>query len=415
MIKVLTVIGTRPEAIKLAPVLRELERRPRVFDSRVCVTAQHREMVDQMLDLFSIEPDYDLDIMRPGQSLTDITREVLGGMEEILLEERPDWLVVQGDTTTVAASSLAGFYHNVRVAHVEAGLRTYDRHSPFPEEVNRRLAAVLADLHFAPTRWAADNLLREGIPAEAIRIAGNTVIDALVEVSTMPFDPLDSGMPELPIDDKRLVMVTAHRGENFGEGIERICHGLKTLARQHDDLHLVFPVHMNPRVREPVYRHLGRMHNITLLDPLDYQSTVWLLSRCHFVITDSGGLQEEAAGVGKPVLVLRDSTERPEAVEAGTAKLIGSDGDRLVSWASRLLGEDGTYDQMARAISPYGNGTAAVEIVESLRLGRAHVGAPPAPQPHDALLETDEGSAALASMLRRRFHRRTPAKDGVAA
>lgn len=366
MIKVLSVFGTRPEAIKMAPVVRELARHPDVFESKVCVTAQHREMLDSVLKLFEITPDYDLDIMRPEQSLTDVTTAVLRGMEPVLAAEKPDWVLVQGDTNTAMAASLAAYYQQIKVGHVEAGLRTHDKYQPFPEEINRRVVGVIADLHFAPTEWAANNLRREGVPEERIVVTGNTVIDAIQHVAALPFDPVGTPLAGLPIEEKRIILVTAHRRENFGRGMEEICCGLRQVAEQFEDVHLAFPVHPNPHVQEPVHRWLDGMANVTLLPPLDYQPMVWLLKQCHFVITDSGGLQEEAPGLGKPVLVLRETTERPEGVEAGTVKLVGPDRQSIVEWAGQLLGNELAYRRMARATNPYGDGAADERIVRAL-------------------------------------------------
>lgn len=372
--KILSVFGTRPEAIKMMPVVRELIRRPEHFTSRICVTAQHRQMLDQVLDLFHIVPHYDLDIMRPGQSLNGVTAAVLQGLHPILEAERPDWVLMQGDTTTAMATSLAAFQAGLRIGHVEAGLRTYDKYRPFPEEMNRRITSTLADLHFAPTKWAADNLRREGVSAEHIAVTGNTVIDALQRVAAMPFDPTGTPLAGLPFRSKRLITVTAHRRENFGRGMEDICAGLRTVAERHGDVHIVWPVHPNPHVREPAYRYLGDVPNVTLLPPLDYHPLVWLLTQSYFVITDSGGLQEEAPGLGKPVLVLRETTERPEGVAAGTVRLVGTDREQLVIWTTRLLDDEHTYSDMARAVNPYGTGDAAVHIADALCHWRDNAG-----------------------------------------
>jgi UDP-N-acetylglucosamine 2-epimerase (non-hydrolysing) len=366
----MSVVGTRPEVIKMAPVIQELSVAGDDFVSTVCATGQHREMLDQMLDLFEITPDHDLHVMKPGQSLTDITRAVLAGMDELLEASRPDWILVQGDTTTVLAAGLAAFYRGVRVAHVEAGLRTFDLHDPFPEELNRKVTGVVADLHFAPTERAVDNLRREGVPDERIHMTGNTVIDALHRVSGYEFDPASAGLEGVARDGRRMVLVTIHRKEAILHGMDEICLALRELSLdRHDDLHVVFPVHLNPQVREPVHRNLDGIENVTLLDPVDYQSLVWLLGRCHFLITDSGGLQEEAAGASKPVLVLRDHTERPEGIRAGSARLIGSNGNRLVDEARSLLDDDEAYELMVAGTTPcpYGDGHAAERIVEILR------------------------------------------------
>jgi UDP-N-acetylglucosamine 2-epimerase (non-hydrolysing) len=373
VIKVLVVFGTRPEAIKMAPVVLELRRYPHTFETKVCVTGQHREMLDQVLTLFQIVPDYDLDIMRSGQSLIDVTTLVLREIDPVLIAEQPDWVLVQGDTTTVLAASIAAFYRHIRVGHVEAGLRTHDKYAPFPEEINRRVAGVIADLHFAPTEWAADNLRREGVPETRIVLTGNTVIDAIQHVAALPFDPAGTLLADLPVDMRRIVLVTAHRRENFGYGFEEICAGLREFAERHHNVQLVYPVHLNPNVQEPVYRLLGDIPNITLLPPLDYQPLVWLLRQCHFVITDSGGLQEEAPGLGKPVLVMRDTTERPEGVDAGVVRLVGVNRAQITAWSDRLINDPIVYTSMASAINPYGDGRAALRIRQALHMSNLGV------------------------------------------
>jgi UDP-N-acetylglucosamine 2-epimerase (non-hydrolysing) len=364
-VKVLCVFGTRPEAIKMAPVVRELRRHPGRAEVRVCVTAQHREMLDQVLSLFEIAPDHDLGIMRPDQSLTRLTAAALTALDAVVVEERPDWVVVQGDTTTAMVAALVAFYHRVRVAHVEAGLRSWNRFQPFPEEVNRRLADALADLHFAPTGRARENLLREGVGEASIRVTGNTVIDALQWVAGLrPPPDLDA---IAPAGGARLVLVTAHRRESFGAGLEAICLALRDLALRYGPaLRIVYPVHLNPHVQEPVRRLLGELPNVLLLPPLDYLRLVHLMKRAHLILTDSGGIQEEAPGLGKPVLVLRDVTERPEAVEAGTARVVGTGRDRVVAETVRLLEQPAEYERMARAVNPFGDGHAAERIVETL-------------------------------------------------
>lgn len=367
MIKILSVFGTRPEAIKMAPIVKELAKHDEVFVSKVCVTGQHREMLDQVLALFNVTPDFDLDVMRPGQSLNGIMAAILRSLDRVIEAERPDWVLVQGDTTTALAGGIAAMHRQVRVGHVEAGLRTHDKRRPFPEEHNRRLVAVTADVHFAPTNWAAGNLRREGVPEEEIVVTGNTVIDALRRVANRPFDPRGTALQDLPYGYKRLIVATAHRRESHGRGMEEICHGLRMIARRHDDVHIVYPVHLNPRVQEPVRRILGDVPNVTLLPPLDYLPLVWLLNQSYFVITDSGGIQEEAPGLGKPVLVLRETTERPEGVEAGTVRLVGADRRRIAEAASELLENPIAYDWMARAVNPYGDGHAAERIVDELR------------------------------------------------
>jgi UDP-N-acetylglucosamine 2-epimerase (non-hydrolysing) len=367
VIKVLSIFGTRPEAIKMAPVVRELAKHPDTFQSVVCVTGQHREMLDSVLRLFEITPDYDLQIMRPSQTLTDVTTAVLQGLDPILKEERPDWVLVQGDTTTAMAGSLAAFYHRIPVGHVEAGLRTADKYQPFPEEINRRITGIIADLHFAPTEWAANNLRREGVPDDRIIVTGNTVIDAIQDVANRPFDPNGTFPPDFPPAGKRLILVTAHRRENFGRGMEEICTALRTLATERDDVHIVYPVHLNPNVQEPVYRHLDGLENVTLLPPLDYQPLVWLMKQSYFVISDSGGIQEEAPGLGKPVLVLRETTERPEGVQAGTVELVGAIHPNILFMANQLLNNEYHFGRMAKAVNPYGTGVAAIQISNALR------------------------------------------------
>ena len=367
MIKVLSVFGTRPEAIKLAPVIRELRDHPGHVVSKVCVTAQHREMLDQVLRFFDIVPDYDLNVMEDNQSPTLVASAVLARLEPILQAERPDWVLVQGDTTTVAAASLAAFYARVKVGHVEAGLRTHDKWQPFPEEMNRRVAGVIADLHFAPTECARQNLLRQDVPADHIIVTGNPVIDALHWVAKLPYDPGAGPLADVPWHSQ-IILVTAHRRESFGEPLDNVCRALLEIATQYrDEVHIVYPVHLNPNVQERAYRLLEGAENITLLLPLDYLQIVYLMKRCYLVLTDSGGIQEEAPALGKPVLVLREKTERTEAVDAGTVRLVGTDRTRIVAWTRRLLDDPLEYEKMARAVNPYGDGQAAQRIVEALR------------------------------------------------
>ncbi len=367
MLRILSVFGTRPEAIKMAPVIQELARHQDRLTSMVCVTAQHRQMLDQVLRLFEIKPDYDLNLMEENQSATGVAAAVLKGLEPILDAVRPDWVLVQGDTTTVAAASLAAFYGRAKIAHIEAGLRTFDKYQPFPEEINRRVASVIADLHCAPTERSRQNLLREGVPAEHILVTGNSVIDALHYVSRLPFDWADSPLKDVP-QNRRLVLVTAHRRENFGQPLVQICHALRALASRYaGDAHFVFPVHLNPKVHETVHNLLGDVAEISLLPPLDYLPLVNLLKRAYLVLTDSGGLQEEAPGLGKPVLVLRNTTERPEAVDAGTVKLIGTAEAAILRNVSTLMDDADEYGCMARAVNPYGDGQAAKRIVRALR------------------------------------------------
>ena len=368
--KILSVFGTRPEAIKMAPVVKALAEDPS-FDAKVCVTAQHRQMLDQVLELFAIQPDFDLDLMKADQTLGDITGNVLHGMEGIFAQWQPDMVLVHGDTTTTLAAALSSYYAKVPVGHVEAGLRTGDKYSPWPEEMNRHLAGALADVHFSPTEKARENLLHEGIAPESIHVTGNTVIDALLTVEERIRSDADlRGRLErhFPFLDpqKYLVLVTGHRRENFGSGFENICQAIATLARR-DDVQVVYPVHLNPHVQEPVRRILSDLSNVFVLKPQDYLSFVYLMHRCTLVLTDSGGIQEEAPSLGKPVLVMRDTTERPEALEAGTALLVGTDRARIVREVSRLLDAPEAYRTMAEAHNPYGDGTAARRIATFLK------------------------------------------------
>ena len=364
MIKVLSIFGTRPEAIKMAPVVKELEKHPGKVTSKVCVTAQHREMLDQVLELFEIRPDYDLDLMREGQTLSGLTARVFTALDPVLEKEQPDWVLVQGDTTTVMAASLAAFYRRIKVGHVEAGLRTGDKWQPFPEEVNRKIAGVVAELHFAPTETTRDNLLAEGVNPETIHVTGNTVIDALHMAAEMPFDLENSPLAGIPWE-KKIILVTAHRRENFGGPLQNICAALKKVANQfREEVHLVYPVHPNPNVLETVYPELEGIANISLLEPLDYLPMVKLMERCYFVVTDSGGLQEESPGLGKPVLVLREKTERPEGIDAGMVKLIGTNQKTVFDSVNQLIVDDNIYGKMSSAINPYGDGNAAKRIIE---------------------------------------------------
>jgi UDP-N-acetylglucosamine 2-epimerase (non-hydrolysing) len=379
--KVLSVFGTRPEAVKMAPVVQALARTSNI-DAKVCVTAQHREMLDQVLKAFEIEPDIDLNLMQPDQSLADLSAAVFLALDPVLQQERPDWILVQGDTTTVMVASLVAYYRQVRVGHVEAGLRTGDKWQPFPEEINRRVAGVVADLHFAPTEWARQNLLREGVAEKRVVVTGNPVIDALQQVARRPATRelieglrrqkvpelyLRAGEPEKGASKPRLVLITAHRRENFGLPLEQICEAIGQLAEIYrDDVHFIYPVHLNPNVQEPVYRLLGNMSNISLLPPLDYLPWVYLLKQASLILTDSGGLQEEAPGLGVPVLVMRAVTERPEGLQAGTVRLVGTDCEKIVAETRRLLDDRVAYDAMAQAVNPYGDGQAASRIVQAL-------------------------------------------------
>jgi len=365
-VQVLSVFGTRPEAVKMAPVVKELERHPDRVASRACVTAQHRQMLDQVLSLFGIVPDHDLNVMQESQSPTQVASAVLARLEPVLASEHPDWVLVQGDTTTVAAAALAAFYTGAKIGHVEAGLRTFNKYQPFPEEINRRVAGVIADLHFAPTQRARENLLREGVTDSIIHVTGNPVIDALHWVADLPYDPACGPLKNIPWD-RRLILVTAHRRENFGQPLEQVCLALRDIAEAYaGDVHIVYPVHLNPNVQEPVRRILGYAPGITLMDPLDYLPLVYLMKRATMVLTDSGGIQEEAPGLGKPVLVLREVTERPEAVEAGTVRVVGTDRMRIFEWTRKLLSDPAEYDKMARAVNPYGDGHAAERIVKAI-------------------------------------------------
>jgi UDP-N-acetylglucosamine 2-epimerase (non-hydrolysing) len=368
---ILIIFGTRPEAIKMAPVIKELQNHPEQFVVHVCVTAQHRQMLDQVLELFEIVPDYDLDIMKPGQSLTDVTSNVLQGLVPVLKDSCPDVVLVHGDTTTTMAASLAAFYAGIPVGHVEAGLRTGNKRAPFPEEINRRVTGCVADIHFAPTGQARQNLLREGVADSTIHITGNTVIDALLNIADrVKNDAIIQGEMSARFSfldtTKRLILVTGHRRENFGEGFENICQALKEIAETHADVEIVYPVHLNPQVQEPVRRILSACPSVHLIEPLDYLPFVWMMERSYMIITDSGGVQEEAPSLGKPVLVMRDTTERPEAVEAGTVKLVGTDHGRIVAEAGKLLDDENAYRRMSQAHNPYGDGKAAKRIAELL-------------------------------------------------
>ena len=371
--KVMLVFGTRPEAIKMAPLVKGLQACPDL-QTVVCVTAQHREMLDQVLRLFDIVPEHDLNIMKPGQDLFDITGNILRGLKDVFQQERPDLVLVHGDTTTTLATSLAAYYARIAVGHVEAGLRTGNKHAPFPEEMNRKLTGALADIHFAPTPASQANLLREGVVADTIHVTGNTVIDALLAVVdklrndqalqtefAQRFGFLDP--------TRRLVLVTGHRRENFGEGFQNICNALADIAAEHADVQVLYPVHLNPNVRQPVNDILAArgLANVHLIDPVDYLPFVYLMDRAHLIVTDSGGIQEEAPSLGKPVLVMRDTTERPEAVEAGTVKLVGTSRDKIVSEARRLLTDEQAYASMSRAHNPYGDGMAVQRIVAHVR------------------------------------------------
>ena len=383
MKKIILVFGTRPEAIKMAPLVKELQKYPDEFQTLVCVTGQHREMLDQVLCLFRIRPDYDLNIMKAGQTLYDVTSRVLCEFGKVLQKERPDLVLVHGDTTTSMASALAAFYEQIPVGHVEAGLRTGNIYSPWPEEMNRQITGRISVLDFAPTQFGRNNLIKENVPEDRITVTGNTVIDALYYV----VDKINSDaalresleknicaqgydVNRLMDNGRRLVLITGHRRENFGEGFRNICKALDTLSRRYADVDFVYPMHLNPNVRKPIHDMFdGRMpDNMFFIEPLDYFDFVRLMERSHIVLTDSGGIQEEAPGLGKPVVVMRDTTERPEAVQAGTVKLVGTDYDKITTQISRLLDDAGYYNTMSQAVNPYGDGKACPRIVDFIRL-----------------------------------------------
>ena len=378
---VMLVFGTRPEAIKMAPLVKAFEKHPQDFTTLVCVTGQHREMLDQVLRLFDIVPDYDLNIMKQGQDLYDVTARVLMGMRDVLKQAQPDVVLVHGDTTTSTAAALAAFYQQIPIGHVEAGLRTHDIYSPWPEEMNRQITGRIATYHFAPTPLAQENLLKENIPPQHITVTGNTVIDALYAVvekiqqdqnlsgelterlQTAGYDPLRIGQ------GRRLVLITGHRRENFGEGFRNICRAIKTLSEKYPEVDFVYPMHLNPNVRRPIAEVFGQQHgaNLFFIEPLEYLEFVFLMEKSTLVLTDSGGIQEEAPGLGKPVLVMRDTTERPEALTAGTVRLVGTDYDRITGEVSRLLDDKTYYESMSRAVNPYGDGLACGRIVARLQ------------------------------------------------
>lgn len=375
MYKVLSVFGTRPEAIKMAPLVKELANEKEI-ESKVCVTAQHREMLDQVLEIFEITPDYDLNLMKPGQDLYDVTSNVLLGLREVLKEYKPDLVLVHGDTATSTTAALAAFYMQIKVGHVEAGLRTNNIYSPWPEEANRQITGVLANYHFAPTEKSKQNLLVENKPESLITITGNTVVDALfLALNKIQSDNdlkqsirgklIKEGFTPNP--ERKIILVTGHRRENFGDGFINICEALKEIASSHPEIDVVYPVHLNPNVQQPVQNLLSDVSNIYLIKPLEYESFLYLMNESYFLITDSGGIQEEALSLGKPVLVMRDTTERPEAVEAGTVKLVGTDKNKIVSEAEQLLTNTAHYKQMAEAHNPYGDGKASKRIVEFIK------------------------------------------------
>lgn len=369
-IKTLCVFGTRPEAIKMAPLALSLAADER-FDAKVCVTGQHREMLDQVLELFELIPDHDLSIMKPGQDLTDVTTSILQGMKSILAEEKPDIVLVHGDTATTFAATLAAYYQQIPVGHIEAGLRTGNLYSPWPEEANRKLTGALAEFHFAPTERSQRNLLDEGVAPSSVFVTGNTVIDALLKVvgkleSTPAYQQRFAEQFDFLDAERKLILVTGHRRESFGGGFERICQALRDIATRHPETQIVYPMHLNPNVREPVNRLLSDIRNVHLIEPLDYLPFVYLMNRAHLILTDSGGVQEEAPSLGKPVLVMRDTTERPEAVEAGTVKLVGTEVERIVEAMHILLTDKAAYETMSYAHNPYGDGKACQRILDAL-------------------------------------------------
>lgn len=365
-IKVMTVFGTRPEAIKMAPIVLELAKHPDKITPVVAVTAQHREMLDQVLGLFNITPDHDLDIMAQGQTLFDITSKAMMGLDKVLEQEKPDIVLVHGDTTTTFAGALAAYYHQTTVGHVEAGLRTHDKYSPFPEEMNRKLTGCIADLNFAPTETSESNLLAENVKPESIFVTGNTVIDALHHTIRDDFQFEDELLQNIDFENKRIILVTTHRRENLGEPMRHVYKALRQLTEEFDDVEVVFPVHKNPKVREVVREELGGLSQVHLIDPLDYEPFANLMHKAHLILTDSGGVQEEAPALGKPVLVLRDTTERPEAVAAGTVKLIGTDRDVVYNEAKTLLTDEKAYHRMAESVNPYGDGKASERIIQAI-------------------------------------------------
>jgi len=373
--KILIVFGTRPEAIKMAPLVKALLSQNNFFETKVCVTAQHREMLDQVLEIFEIVPDYDLNIMKSGQDLYDITSNVLLGMREVLIEFNPDLVFVHGDTTTTSATSLASFYQKIDVAHIEAGLRTHDIYSPWPEEANRQITGVLAKYHFAPTAISKTNLVKENKNPENIMVTGNTVIDALFWAlnkiendEALKNQVIASINREYQLqEDKKIILVTGHRRENFGEGFINICQSLKQLALNNPEIDIVYPVHLNPNVQKPVKEILSEVRNVYLISPLQYESFIYIMKQSYFIITDSGGVQEEAPSLGKPVLVMRDTTERPEAVEAGTVKLVGTDSQKILSEAQKLLDDSTEYKKMSQSHNPYGDGEACEKIINFIK------------------------------------------------
>jgi len=376
MQKILIVFGTRPEAIKMAPLVKEFQKYTKDFETKVCVTAQHREMLDQVLDLFEIVPDYDLDIMKPGQDLYDVTSNVLLGMKPVLSDFQPDVVFVHGDTSTTFAASLAAFYQQIKVAHIEAGLRTGDIYSPWPEEANRQLTTQITAYHFAPTSTSKDNLLKENVNEDAIEVTGNTVIDALflalekIKSNRQLETDITKHLATLDYilqDDKKIILVTGHRRENHGQGFINICTALKEIALSNPDIDIVYPVHLNPNVQKPVKELLSDINNVHLIEPLQYEQFIYMMDKSYFIITDSGGVQEEAPSLGKPVLVMRDTTERPEALDAGTVKLVGTNTQLIINEAQKLLNSPEAYSIMSKAHNPYGDGHACKKIIQFLK------------------------------------------------
>lgn len=371
MKKILIIFGTRPEAIKMAPLVKAFQKEKTSFETKVCVTAQHRQMLDQVLDFFDIQPDFDLDLMKPNQNLYTITADIIVGLKSVLEDFKPDFVFVHGDTTTTMAASIAGFYSGAKVCHIEAGLRTFDKYAPFPEEINRQVTGRIADLHFAPTETSKENLLKENISGKNILITGNTVIDALLESADRVESVEDeeiSKLKNLVDTSKKLILVTGHRRENHGEGFINICKALKEIAVNNADVQLIYPVHLNPNVQKPVYEILSDVENIHLIEPLSYPAFVWLMKYSYLIITDSGGVQEEAPSLGKPVLVMRDTTERPEAVAAGTVILVGTDTQKIINECEELLKNTEKYQKMSALHNPYGDGKACERVVEFLKM-----------------------------------------------
>jgi UDP-N-acetylglucosamine 2-epimerase (non-hydrolysing) len=369
MKKILIVFGTRPEAIKMAPLIQEFLKFTDKFDTKVCVTAQHREMLDQVLDFFEITPDYDLDLMKPGQNLFTLTSDVITGLKPVIDDFKPDYVFVHGDTTTSTSAALAAFYGGAKVCHIEAGLRTFNKYSPFPEEMNRQITGRLTDYHFSPTDTARENLLKENIDNANIVVTGNTVIDALFWANnklTKYIDPELDTLKKIVRKEKKIILVTGHRRENFGDGFLNICKAIREIAMNNADVQVIYPVHLNPNVQKPVYEILSDMPNVHLISPLGYPAFVWLMKESYLILTDSGGVQEEAPSLGKPVLVMRDTTERPEAVKAGTVKLVGTDKGKIISTVETLLTDTNEYDMMTRTHNPYGDGHSCQRIVETI-------------------------------------------------